>query len=749
MNNIQKRLREVFIQSKKAEREGNVHVFLQNIKITKKLVRANLFSTALGMYEIEINGEKAGNTMLAPGYTYYPHRVLYQTTDVTRLLNEGKNSLTAYLAQGWYCGWFTCHKKYKIYGDAPKIAWVLELEYEDGTRQEKVSDDSAREEVSPYSYAGLYNGEEYFADKEIHDTSVLMAEDAEKYTCHNYEGGIPAEIVPAECNVRVQEHMPIREVYKYKDKTILDFGQNFAGIVEIHPEKLTDETVVIRHGEILNEDGSLYTENLRSAKAEIIYHAGNSKKVYRPRFTYMGFRYIEITGTAYYDGLVESYAVYSDMKRTGYFNCDHVLVQKLYENQVWGQKSNYVGIPTDCPQRDEREGYTGDAHVFARTGSYNFDTCLFWKQFMRDMELGQKDNTEGYIGGTVPATEPGGIGKISMLGWGNAVTLIPEMLYQQYGEEGTLIRQYESMKLFVEAEIRKMGRRNLWLGISLGDWLTYGKSVSYLMMHNNPVSNAFVIHDLDVIAETAGMMEKQEEQERYRQQAERSRRAYIRKYIRPNGKAAADDQAAYIMALQFVLKDGPLKKKVFRKFIKNVKKQGMQTGFFTTQHILPLLADAGEAKLAYDLLLQEDCPGWMYQIRQGATTTWERWDALQPDGKVQEEKMGAGNMVSFNHYAFGSVGEFYYQYILGIKPLKPGYQEISIHPYPDRRLGKVSGSYHSVAGEISVAWEYRDDQVYFHIQTPVNTRITLPNGEVHETREGKYEYLSDINERDV
>lgn len=749
MADIQKKLREVFIQSERTEREGNVHVFLQNFHITKKLVRAKLSSTALGMYEIEINGEKAGDTMLAPGYTYYPYRVLFQNADVTRMLNTGKNLLTAYLAQGWYCGWYTCHKKYQIYGDKPKIAWILELVYEDGTREEKVSDDSAWEGASPYSYAGLYNGEEYFADKAASDTSILMAAEAEKYACHNYKGAIPEEIVQAECGVRIQEYMRVRKVHKYEDKTILDFGQNFAGIVEIHPDRLTDETVMIRHGEILNEDGSLYTENLRTAKAAIIYHAGNNKKVYRPRFTYMGFRYIEISGAAYYDGMVEAYALYSDMKRTGYFQCDHVLVQKLYENQVWGQKSNYISIPTDCPQRDEREGYTGDAHVFAKTGSYNFDTRLFWKQFLRDMELGQKDNTEGYIGGTVPATEPEGIGKISMLGWGNAVTLIPEILFQQYGEEEILIRQYESMKLFVEAEIRKMGRKNLWLGISLGDWLTYGKSVSYLMMHNNPVSNAFVIHDLDVIADTAGMKGKPEEQERYRQQAERSRKAYVRKYIRRDGKVAADDQAAYIMALRFVLKDGPLKEKVFHKFIKNVKKQGMQTGFFATQHILPLLVEAGEVRLAYDILLQEECPGWMYQIRQGATTTWERWDALQPNGKVQEEKMGADNMVSFNHYAFGSVGEFYYQYILGIKPLKPGYQEISIHPYPDRRLGKVSGSYHSIVGEISVAWEYRDDQIYILIQTPGKTRITLPKGERYEVKAGKYEYLVDTNERDM
>ncbi len=233
--------------------------------------------------------------------------------------------------------------------------------------------------------------------------------------------------------------MSVRETMVQGDVTILDFGQNFAGIVEIDPSFLKNETITIRHGEILNADGSLYTANLRKAKATIVYHAGaEKKKKYRPRFTYMGFRYMELSGAAYQPGMIRAYALHTEMKRTGYFSCENPLVQKLYENQVWGQKSNYVEVPTDCPQRDERMGYTGDGQVFALTGAYNFNTDAFWKNFLRDLELGQLDNTEGYVCATVPQTGPAGIGFISMLGWGNAVTILPEMMYRQFrGRGGT------------------------------------------------------------------------------------------------------------------------------------------------------------------------------------------------------------------------------------------------------------------------------------------------------------------------
>ena len=723
-------LRKQWITSEKEYREGEVFVYRQKFTASQ-VKKAVFYGTALGVYEAELNGTKIGRQMFAPGFSYYPRRVLYQTHEVTELLREGENTLTVYLGQGWYCGRFLCENQTQIYGEQPAVAWILELEDAAGSRK-IVSDETVEELESPYEYAGEYDGEIYFADGRENVTGHAAA----------YTKETPFALEPTLTEVRLQDEMSVREITVQGDVTILDFGQNFAGIVEIDPSFLTNETITIRHGEILNADGSLYTANLRKAKATIVYHAGAEKKKYRPRFTYMGFRYMELSGAAYQPGMIRAYALHTEMKRTGYFSCENPLVQKLYENQVWGQKSNYVEVPTDCPQRDERMGYTGDGQVFALTGAYNFNTDAFWKNFLRDLELGQLDNTEGYVCATVPQTGPAGIGFISMLGWGNAVTILPEMMYRQFGDEEALPRQYESMKLFVEAEIHKMGKKNLWIGPSLGDWLAMGKGIAWQAMHNNPVSNAFIVHDLKTISETAERLGKREDAARYRRQLAATTDAYIKKFVSKNGIVAKDYQSAYIMALKFVLPEGELREMVKKNFVANIRKNGLQTGFFATEHLLPLLVEAGEQKLAYDVLLQENCPGWMYQVKCGATTTWERWDALKPDGTVNEEKMaGSGeNMVSFNHYAFGSVGEFYYQYILGIRPEKPGFAKLHFAPYPDERLGGVSGSYLSVAGKIESAWRYEPDGCHIRLATPVEAVVLLPDGRSENVPAGTYEW---------
>ena len=723
-------LRKQWITSEKEYREGEVFVYRQKFTASQ-VKKAVFYGTALGVYEAELNGTKIGRQMFAPGFSYYPRRVLYQTHEVMKLLREGENTLTVYLGQGWYCGRFLCENQTQIYGEQPAVAWILELEDAAGSRK-IVSDETVEELESPYEYAGEYDGEIYFADGRENVTGHAAA----------YTKEMPFALEPTLTEVRLQDEMSVRETTVQGDVTILDFGQNFAGIVEIDPSFLKNETITIRHGEILNADGSLYTANLRKAKATIVYHAGAEKKKYRPRFTYMGFRYMELSGAAYQPGMIRAYALHTEMKRTGYFSCENPLVQKLYENQVWGQKSNYVEVSTDCPQRDERMGYTGDGQVFALTGAYNFNTDAFWKNFLRDLELGQLDNTEGYVCATVPQTGPAGIGFISMLGWGNAVTILPEMMYRQFGDEEALPRQYESMKLFVEAEIRRMGKKNLWIGPSLGDWLAMGKGIAWQAMHNNPVSNAFIVHDLKVISETAERLGKREDAARYRRQLAATTDAYIKKFVSKNGIVAKDYQSAYIMALKFVLPEGELREMVKKNFVANIRKNGLQTGFFATEHLLPLLVEAGEQKLAYDVLLQENCPGWMYQVKCGATTTWERWDALKPDGTVNEEKMaGSGeNMVSFNHYAFGSVGEFYYQYILGIRPEKPGFAKLHFAPYPDERLGGVSGSYLSVAGKIESAWRYEPDGCHIRLATPVEAVVLLPDGRSENVPAGTYEW---------
>lgn len=735
-------LKKYFITTEHPYKEGSVEVFKQNI-IESNISKATLYITSLGVYEASMNNKKIGNQYLAPGYTYYPKDLHVQKYDVKDMLNEKENILIVYLGQGWYSGRFTCDNKTQIYGDKPAVSWILEIVLNDGNVKKYTSLDSDVESiVSPYDYAGLYDGEIYFADGSKRD--VLP----EIYKPIPFEGKLPDVLEECDEQVRVREEITVKNIINHDDYTIIDFGQNFAGIVEIDPTKMNGEVINLRHGEILNEDGSLYTANLRKAKAEIIYHKGTDTNLYRPRFTYMGFRYVELRGCEYKEGLLKAHAIYSDMDRTGYFKCDNHDVNRLYENQIWGQKSNYIEVPTDCPQRDERMGYTGDGHVFALTGAYNFDTENFWNKFLKDIRYSQLDNKEGYVAPYVPALGEAGIGFINMLGWGNADTIIPEMLYKQFGDDKPLKNQYESMKTFVECEIRHfgglMGKKDLWIGPNLGDWLTLGKDVKYMAMHNGPVSNSFIVNDLRIMTWASEYLDKQDDHKRYSEQLKKTRNAYIKAFVKTDGTMKDDYQGAYIMALKHVIPEGDLWNKVFEKLLSKIKEEGMQTGFFATEHLLAMLVNHGQGKLAYDLLLQPNCPGWMYQVNQGATTIWERWDALRPDGTVNESKMSNDNMVSFNHYSFGSVGEFYYQNILGIQPLKPGYSEIKLCPTFDERLGNVSGSYNSRAGQIKVSWTIDNDNVNLVVDVPTKTELHLPNNDIQTLLPGHHEIKTQL-----
>lgn len=733
-------LKQCFISSTDREYvEGKVNLFQQKIVVEKEVLSANLYITALGIYEAELNSEKVGDQIFAPGYTYYPRDLFYQSYTVTDQIHRGENTLKVYLGQGWYSGRFTHENKTQIYGDQSAVSWILEIEYVDHEIETFKSIQGVTELRSPYQYAGFYDGEIFDADVAEKDEVIGKAS--------NFEGKVPDHLSETISKVILQETMPVKEIIRTEQATILDFGQNFAGIVEIDPNLLPENAIVkLRHGEILLDGATLYTDNLRAAKAEIIYQRGSASKLYRPRFTYMGFRYVELSGVDYVEGLIQAKALYNDMERTGKFSCDNKLVERLYENQLWGQKSNYVEVPTDCPQRDERMGYTGDGQAYAWTGSYNFDTERFFEKFLKDIRYSQMDNSEGYVAPTVPASGPAGVGFLSMLGWGNAVTIIPDMLYWQYGSLDHLIRQYDSIKKFVELEIRQMGENHLWLGANLGDWLMPGKDIQWMAMNNGPVSNSFIVNDLTILSKLAGKLRKPEDEKRYTEQLEKTRNAYIEKYISCDGVVEGDYQGAYIMALRYVLPKGDLYEKVMANFIKDVEKNGLNTGFFATEFLLPLLIESGRTKLAFDTLLDEACPGWMYQVLNGATTIWERWDALKEDGTVNDTKVGdAGNMVSFNHYAFGSVGEFYYQYILGIKPLLPGYKKIQLKPYTDPRLGKVTGSFAARTGTIKSAWEYQGNQITFSFETPVAAVIELPDGSKHEVEKGIHIYQIENN----
>lgn len=754
MENCREMLRKHFIQTDTPYIEGAVDVLQQEIPVSGTITKAVLYITALGIYEAQLNGKKAGTILFAPGYTYYPKELQINTIDVTGMMKSGQtNRLRVFLGQGWYCGRFTFDNRTKIYGSHAAVSWILDLAYEDGKTEQFVSDtETVRVLTSPYEYAGLYDGEVFHAE------TSLVQSDIHVIPCPQT---IPPHFDEPLCFTGTGEEMPVRSFKVLRETgpvTILDFGQNFAGFITIHPEFLREvpggvpagTKITIRHGEILNPDGTLYTANLRKAKAQLVYYTGDgSEDVYTPRFTYMGFRYAELTGVPYIPGLLKAYCIHAKMSRTGTFTCGRDDVQRIYLNQIWSQKSNYIEVPTDCPQRDERMGYTGDCQAFAPAASYNYDTKAFLTKFLRDIRYTQQDNEQNYVAPVVPAMGPEKPGMLNMLGWGDAVTILPELIYRQFGDPEALRRQYASMKAHVNCIIRHMGgfmgRKNVWIAPNLGDWLAPGKDVKYMAMHNGPVSNAFVVNDLRILVKAARMFGYAEDENHYSEQLKKTGEAYRKVFIGRDGRMKDDYQGAYVMALALVLdeqKEGVLWQSLYRTLREKLRADGIQTGFYATGYLLPMLARHGDAKLAYDLLLQDHCPGWMYQVKAGATTIWERWDSLQPDGTVNESKMNGDNMVSFNHFAFGSVGRFFYEDILGIQPAAPGFAAVRIAPCPDRRLGRAAGSYESVNGRITVSWEYgQDGSVHYKIELPVRGEICLPGRAAESVKPGHYSYV--------
>ena len=718
--------------------EGDVYKLIENINISKEILKAKLLITGFGMYDVYLNSKKIGEQLFKPGFTYYKKRVLYQEYDVKDFLKK-KNSLEIYVGQGWYSGRFYCENTTQNFGSLPSISYWLEIEFFDGSKENYFSYEGMKAYVSEYNYAGEYDGEM------IDYSKPNLNEECGKLEALEFPKDVKIEKTLTE--VKVHEEVEIKNVYTHDDYTIIDFGQNFAGIVSINSDLLErGQEITIRHGEILNKDGSLYTTNLRKAKATLVYKKGIEKGWYSPRFTYMGFRYVEIKGIQYKENLLKAHTIYTNMERLGEFHCKNELVNKLYDNLNRSQKSNYVEVPTDCPQRDERMGYTGDGHVFALTGTYNYDTLDFWKNFFNDLRLQQIDNGDGNVSAYLPHPNPKPVGFIAMQGWGNAVSIIPEILYKQYGDLNFFKDQFEAMKDYIDLEINKAGKKYLWKSVSLGDWLSLRKGIAWQAINNHPVSNSFFVNDLRIFLELLKLMNKENEYKYYEDIYNKVKKAYIKAFINTRtGRVKKDYQGNYVLILKHVLNqnsDEELKKLVQKKFVENVKKNGLDTGFYATEHLLPMLVEAGETKLAYDILLSEKCPGWMYQINKGATSIWERWDSLKEDGSVNESQNNGNNMVSFNHYSFGAVGEFYYQYILGIKPLEPGYTKIKIEPYIDKRLGNVSGSYKSRAGLIKVSYEYLENgKTKFNIEVPSKSVIKLPKKEAEIVKKGKYEYI--------
>ena len=689
-----KELGKQWITSEKEYREGEVFVYRQKFTASQ-VKKAVFYGTALGVYEAELNGVKIGRQMFAPGFSYYPRRVLYQTHEVTELLREGENTLTVYLGQGWYCGRFLCENQTQIYGEQPAVAWILELEDAAGSRK-IVSDETVEELESPYEYAGEYDGEIYFADGRENVTGHAAA----------YTRETPFALEPTLTEVRLQDEMSVRETTVQGDVTILDFGQNFAGIVEIDPSFLKNETITIRHGEILNADGSLYTANLRKAKATIVYHAGAEKKKYRPRFTYMGFRYMELSGAAYQPGMIRAYALHTEMKRTGYFSCENPLVQKLYENQVWGQKSNYVEVPTDCPQR-EKNGWTGDGHLAIETALYNYDAITVYEKWLADHRDEQQPN--GVLPDIIP-TGGWGYGTDNGLDWTSTIALIPWNLYLFYGDPAPLEACYENIRRYVDYVDRRSPEGLTSWG--RGDWVPV-RSRSSLEL----TSSVYFFVDASILARAAELFGRSEDHARYAALAEKIRTAINRKYYNPQtGLYASGTQTELSVPLLWGVVPEEEIPRVAENLARRVEEAGchLDVGVLGTRAILDALCRNGHAETAYRVAVQTTYPSWGWWIVNGATTLLENWD------------LEATRDISDNHMMFGEIGGGFFKALGGIRPdpACPGFRHILLEPHfvgPER----FEASHDAPAGRIVSGWERKGSRVTYRVVIPANCTATL------------------------
>jgi alpha-L-rhamnosidase len=687
--------------------EGPALLLRRDFALRGPVAAARLYVTAHGLYEVEINGQVAGDDVLAPGWTSYRHRLRYRTHDVTALLRDGANAIGATLADGWYRGRLGFRGgKTGVYGDRTALIAQLEITYADGTTDVVVTDGGWRCTRGPVTAASLYDGEKY-------DARLLPA----GWSAAGFDDRtwLPADVLDHDPGVLVAPTgPPVRRVETLDavkvltgpaGETILDFGQNISGRLCITVEGPAGHTVSLRHAEVL-EDGVLSLRPLREADAMDQYtlRGDGTPEQWEPRFTMHGFRYAQVIDwPGELDaGSVRAVVCHTDMRPTGRFDCSDPLLTRLHDNVTWSMRGNFVDLPTDCPQRDERLGWTGDLQVFAPTAAFLYDCAGPLTSWLEDLAAEQAQL------GTVPpyvpwvdlmfAPEPAAA-------WGDAAVIVPWVLYQRFGDLGVLRAQYPSMKAWVD-QIASLTRRNLWdEGFQFGDWLdpaappdNPGRSRTDHVL----VATAYHAWTAQILADTAGLLGRDDDAARYAALASAVREAFRGEFVTPSGRLAGDTQTAYALALCLDLLDGPeQRERAGRRLVELIAHDDYRiaTGFVGTPLICDALSAVGAHDTAYQLLTQRDCPSWLYPVTMGATTIWERWDSLLPDGSVNP-----GEMTSFNHYALGAVADYLHRTIAGLAPASPGYRRLRIAPRPGGGLTHASAELHTPYGPASVAW---------------------------------------------
>ena len=716
-------------------------------KLRAKVGRARLYITALGVYEVEINGARLGRERLAPGWTSYSHRLRYQTFDVTGALRVGANALGAMLGDGWYRGRLGFGGGQRnIYGDRLALLAQLEITYEDGSTQRVVSDETWRAIPGPILASDIYDGETYNGLRELRGWSSASFVEVDWLGVRRVERDLATLVATEGPPVRFTEQIrPVAITRSPSGRTLVDFGQNLVGVVEFEVNGLAEQVITLRHAEVL-ENGELCTRPLRHAKATDRYTLrGGGPETWAPRFTFHGFRYVEVDGwpgelkTSDLAALV----MHSDMERAGWFACSDPLVNQLHHNVLWSMRGNFLDVPTDCPQRDERLGWTGDIQVFSPTASFLFDVAGFLSSWLRDLAAEQ-----AAAGGRVPFFVPNVMPRPSSpaAAWGDAAVIVPWVLYQRFGDLGLLETQFESMRAWVNMIARQAGARHLWeTGLQFGDWLDPSappESPAEARTSPHIVATAYLARSAELVGQAAAALGRAAEAARYLELAAQVRAAFCQEYVTPHGRLMSDAPTAYALALAFdLITDAAQRQQAGRRLAQLVRAGGyrIRTGFVGTPLVCDALCRVGEIEAAYRLLLQRECPSWLYPVTMGATTIWERWDSLLPDGTVNP-----GEMTSFNHYALGAVADWLQRVVGGLAPAAPGYRKLSIQPQPGGGLTSAAARHQTPYGLAACAWHIAAGTITVAIDVPANTSasVRLPGqpGEGLEVGSGHYQW---------
>ena len=722
---------------------GPAPLFRRAFHLKGAVASARLYATSHGLYELYLNGERVSDWLFTPGWTSYNRRLQYQTYDVTALLRAGDNAIGAILGDGWYRGQLGFSGGRAIYGKQLGLFAQLEVRYADGSSERFITDSAWKTSSGPIVASDIYGGETYDARQEKAGWASAGFDDRSWRMATRLPSPDSRLLAPESPPVRrVRELRPVAIRRTASGELVYDLGQNFTGWARLKVHGRAGTTVTLRFAEVLDKDGNLYTENLRRAAQTDRYTLkGSGDEVYEPHFTFHGFRYVGVSGLpgAADTSTITGVVVSSDLAQAGTFETSDSLLNRLQQNIVWGQRSNFLDVPTDCPQRDERLGWTGDAQVFAPTAAFNLDVAGFFAKWLGDVAADQDKS------GALPWVIPDVLGADSAnasgtAGWSDAAVIVPWTMYVAYGDRALLARQYESMRAWVEFEHRRAGPGLIWRpGWQFGDWLAlHSDDPSYpgATTSTEFIATVYFAHSTDIVARAARALGKHDDADRYDALFRDIRAAFDREFVSASGRVGENTQTAYALAIAFGLLPDSLVSVAADRLATDVRRRSMHltTGFLGTPQLLPVLSATGHLDVAYGLLLQKTYPSWLYPITRGATTMWERWDGIRPDSTFEDAGMN-----SFNHYAFGAVGDWMYRTIAGIRldEMAPGAKHVWIAPRPGGGLTRAKASLETPYGPLVSSWRLEDRRFVLDVTIPPNTTadVSLVNTTPDRVRE--------------